>query len=131
MASEIPGQKLTATASGAISGYTFVVAVTGASQEQLTVSAATSGHPEYGVVGVAQSDVADGGVVEVMVTGESKVRAAGAIARGVPVRLGDGGYVEAGVYRAADKNTVGIAKTAATAAQQLVTVLIQAPGAGT
>ena len=119
MATEIPGQKLSGIAAEALTQYTFVAATSGASSA--TVSTAGTGADR--LLGIAQADAASGGVIEIMVTGQSKVLAAGAMAAGVGVTPDADGKATPAVYGAA-ATVVGITMSAATAEDQLVSVLL-------
>ena len=119
MATEIPGQKLTGIAAEALTQYTFVAATSGAASS--TVSTAGTGAGR--LLGVAQASAASGAAVEIMVTGQSKVLAAGAMAAGVGVTIDADGKATPATYDAGTA-VVGISQSAATAEDQLVSVLL-------
>ena len=121
MATEIPGQKLSGIAAEALTQYTFVAATSGASAA--TVSTAGTGAQR--LLGVAQADAASGAVIEIMVTGQSKVRAAGAMNAGVGVTIDADGKATPATYDAGTA-VVGITQSAATAEDQLISVLLGA-----
>jgi hypothetical protein len=118
MAIEIPGFKLSGIAATDLTQYTFVSATTGASAP--TVSTATSGANR--VLGVVQNAPTTGAVAEIMVSGVSKVYAAGAIKAGAAVTSDNSGKASAAVVGVGTAS-LGVALSTA-AADQLVTVLL-------
>ena len=120
MAYEIPGQVITFEAGADLSAKQFYVVYLSSAD---TVNVATSNSTQV-PIGILQNDPESGKPASVCVSGVSKAEAGGAISAGDIVTFGSDGRVTSlggatGVY------AVGVALQAATAAGQVIPVLIK------
>lgn len=118
-----PGIKLEYTAEGAIDANEILTFGTAATQ------AKPAGEDDI-FLGIAEHDAADGAKISVIITGVAKVLAAGAVTRGAMVNSTSGGKAASVTLGTTSniKGVIGVALSAATTEDTLVSVLLRHNG---